>query len=88
MGNNMKRITAIQIKSIIKNDNYRVYYQSKKEELRVRVYTWTKNYNRDDESINILSLLRKISDSGHRPMYRIDHKVYQGFIHDTYVVFH
>lgn len=88
MVNNMTRIKAIQVKSIIREDNYRVYYQSKKEELRVRVYTWTNNYNREDETIAILDLLRKISDFGHRPMYRIYHKVYQGFIHNTYVVFH
>lgn len=88
MGNNMKRIEAIPIKSIIRNDNYRVYYQSKKEQLRVCVYTWTDNYNRQNETIAILDLLKKISNAGHRPLYRIDYKVYQGFIHDTYVVFY
>lgn len=84
----MTRIEALKIKSIIRNDNYKVYYQSKNEELRVIVYSWTNNYNRDDETNGILYLLRKISDAGHRPMYRIEHKVYQGFIHNTYVVFH
>ena len=90
----MTKEQAKVIKDIIRDDlinvdHYRVYYQSSKEELRVRVYTYYPGrYNGKEEKDRIVKLLDKISSAGYRPRYKIDHKTYQGFILDTFVVFY
>ena len=84
-----KAIKEIIRDDLIKVDHYRVYYQSIKEELRVRVYTYYPgHYNAIEEQKRITKLLNKISCAGYRPRYKIDHKIYQGFILDTFVVFY
>ena len=55
----------------------------------VRVYTYYPGkYNGKEEKERIVKLLNKISCAGYRPRYKIDHKIYQGFILDTFVVFY
>lgn len=82
----MTKQEATEIKKAFKGD-YSVYFQSKTGKLRVRVYTYYKDYDKEYEQKKIVELLNKVSASGHRPKYEIDHKTYQGFIHDTFVVF-
>ena len=90
----MTKKEAKIIKDIIRDDlinvdHYRVYYQQEKEELRVRVYTYYPGkYNDKEEKERIVKLLNKISCAGYRPRYKIDRKIYQGFILDTFVVFY
>ncbi len=81
----MTKQDSVVIKNVIKG--YPVYFQSKTGKLRVRAYTYTCNYDKVAEDNAILNLLKLVSDSGHRPQFDIEHKTYQGFIHDTYIVF-
>lgn len=67
--------------------DYNVYFKSKTGELRVRVYTYYKDYDKEYEKKRICELLNRVSASGHRPKFEIDHKTYQGFIYQTFVVF-
>ena len=82
----MTKQEASEIKKAIKD--YSVYFQTKIGKLRVRVYTYINNaYDKETEVKNIAELLNRVSKSGLRPKYEIDHKTYQGFIHDTFIVF-
>lgn len=82
----MTKQEAIEIKKAIKG--FTVYFQSKTGKLRVRVYTYTSNYDKETEQKKIVELLnRVVSGCGYRPKYEIEHKTYQGFIHDTDIVF-
>lgn len=87
----MTKAQANEIKKIINKDEaapYTTYYQSKNEVLRVRVYTYNNDkYDSAKEKEEIIKLLNKLSANGMRPRYSIDHKTYQGFIHDTFVIF-
>lgn len=87
----MTKELAKEIKKAINAEKrYTTYFNNKTEELRVRVHTYNnfKNENTDEEiKNNICKLLNKIDKAGLRPRYRIDNKTYQGFIHDTLVVF-
>lgn len=82
----MTKYEANEIKKFIKG--YPVYFQSKTGKLRVRAYTYI-NYSYDKalELERICELLNILSCNGLRPKYEIEHKTYQGFIHDTLVVF-
>lgn len=83
----MTKQEANEIKKGLKGD-YTVYFQSKTGKLRVRAYTYcNNNYDKDIEQKNIIKLLNRVSADGHRPIYEIEHKTYQGFIHDTCIVF-
>ena len=81
----MTKQEATEIKKAIKG--FTVYFQSKTGKLRVRAYTYTSNYDKETEQKKIIELLNKVSDSGLRPKYEIEHKTYQGFIHDTNILF-
>lgn len=81
----MTKQEATEIKKAIKG--FAVYFQSKTGKLRVRAYTYTSNYDKETEQKKIIELLNRVSESGHRPKYEIEHKTYQGFIHDTDIVF-
>lgn len=83
----MTKQEATEIKKAIKGLPVYVYFQSKTGKLRVRVYTYTRNYDKETEQKRIVELLNRVSESGYRPKYEIDHKTYQGFIHDTDIVF-
>ena len=85
----MKKQDTLSIKRVINSDKrYSTYYQSKTEELRVEVYRYYENYDKEVEKNQILKVLNKLSESGLRPRYKIDKKTYQGFIHITYVIFY
>ena len=81
----MTKQEATEIKKAIKG--FTVYFQSKTGKLRVRAYTYTSNYDKETEQKKIVELLNRVSESGYRPKYEIEHKTYQGFIHDTDIVF-
>lgn len=83
----MTKQQANEIKKVLK-ENYFTLYQSKKEQLRVRVYTYINDcYDEKEEKENIIKLLNKISANGYRPQYEIERRTYQGFIHDTNIIF-
>ena len=81
----MTKQQATEIKKAIKG--FTVYFQNKTGKLRVIVYKYTSNYDKETEQKRIVELLNRVSLSGYRPKYEIDHKTYQGFIHDTDIVF-
>lgn len=81
----MTKQEATEIKKAIKG--FTVYFQSKNGKLRVRAYTYTRNYDKETEQKSIVDLLNRVSESGYRPKYEIEHRTYQGFIHDTDIVF-
>ena len=82
----MTKQQAGEIKKAIKG--YPVYFQSKTGKLRVRVYTYINDaYDKECEAKGIVELLNRVSKSGFRSKYDIEHKTYQGFIHDTLIVF-
>ena len=81
----MTKQEATEIKKAIKG--FTVYFQSKTGKLRVRAYTYTSNYDKETEQKRIVELLNRVSESGYRPKYEIEHRTYQGFIHDTDIVF-
>ena len=81
----MIRQEATEIKKAFKG--FPVYFQSKTGKLRVRAYTYKSNYDKETEQKRIVELLNRVSESGYRPKYEIEHKTYQGFIHDTDIVF-
>lgn len=81
----MTKQEATEIKKTIKG--FPVYFQSKTGKLRVKAYTCTSNYDKETEQKKIVELLNKVSEGGYRPKYEIEHKTYQGFIHDTDIVF-
>lgn len=81
----MTKQEATEIKKAIKG--FTVYFQSKTGNLRVRAYTYTSNYDKETEQKRIVELLNRVSESGYRPKYEIEHRTYQGFIHDTDIVF-
>lgn len=81
----MTKQEATKIKKLIKG--FTVYFQSKTGKLRVIAYTYTSNYDKETEQKRILELLNRVSESGYRPKYEIEHKTYQCFIHDTDIVF-
>ena len=83
----MTKQEAVEIKKALHGE-WKVYFQSNTGKLRVIAYSYTDNrYVKEDEQKKVSELLNKVAASGHRPAYEIDHKTYQGFIHDTYVVF-
>ena len=82
----MTKQEATEIKKAIKGD-YKVYFKSKTGKLRVQVYEYYKDYDKKYEQKKIVEILNKVSASGHRPKYEIEHKTYQGFINNTYVIF-
>lgn len=83
----MTKQEAVEIKKSLHGE-WKVYFQSKAGKLRIIAYTYYEStYAKEDEQRKIVELLNKVASSGHRPAYEIDHKTYQGFIHDTYVVF-
>lgn len=86
-----KEATALKI-AINKGERYySTYFASKNGALRVKVYSYSgtdnSNYDKARESRAIASLLNKVAETGIRPRYEIDRKVYQGFLHDTNIVF-
>ena len=81
----MTKQQATEIKKAIKG--FTVYFQSKTGKLRVTAYTYTSNYDKETEQKRIVELLNRVSESGYRPKYEIEHRTYQGFIHDTDIVF-
>ena len=86
----MDKKTAEQLKKVINKDkHYQTNFQNKTNELRVRVYTWTCECDKDETKENnaILTVLNKLTENGLRPSYRIERRVYQGFIHDTNIIF-
>ena len=90
----MTKQEATKIKKVIKEQagNYTVYFNSKKEELRITVAQY-----QDDtcepktadvlEQRNICKILNVLSDNGMRPKYKKESKKYQGFINCRYIVF-
>lgn len=81
----MTKEQAEKIKKVINKDrHYTTNFQKKTGELRVRVYTYTdiKDYDPEIEEERIKSVVDKFDTL----LYRIDHRTYQGFIHDTSVV--
>lgn len=91
----MTKLQASEIKKIINKDNqYTTYYVCKKEELRVRVFTYKDIEVAHGLSVNeiqkekIAELLKILEDSGMKPDYKIEHKRYQGFINDIDVIFY
>lgn len=81
----MTKQESIEIKKAIKG--FVVYFQSKTGKLRVKAYTYTSNYDKEIEHDRILELLNIVSLSGHRPKFVIEYKTYQGFIHNTDIIF-
>lgn len=86
----MKKAEINKIKKVINQDkHYTTYYKSEAEELRIMVYSYGdcgSKYDETKEKESIIYLLNKLSSNGLRPKYRIDHKTYQGFLHNTYLV--
>lgn len=89
----MTKLQANEIKRVInKDNNYTTYYTSKKEELRVRVYTYLDREVAEGLPINekqkekISELLRILKDNGIKSNYKIEKKRYQGFINDIDVI--
>ena len=89
----MTKAEANKVKKLLKTiGNYKVYYNSQKEELRVmvaecnldRVTITTAMELANTNTIKILSLLTK---SGLRPKYKKAEKLYQGYIKTHYIVF-
>lgn len=89
----MTKKEAEALKKVINADrHYTTYFVNKTGALRVRVYSYDgvangENYSPAKERAEIAKLLNKVSNFGIRPKFEIDHKTYQGFIHDTNVVF-
>ena len=83
----MTKQVATEIKKAIKGFYFRVYFQSKTGKLRVNVYSYTSNYDKETERNRISELLNRVSECGFRPKFEIDYRTYQGFIHDTDIVF-
>lgn len=82
----MKKIEAKAIKKAIGAD-HSTYYSSKNESLSVIVYSFINHdYDAEKEKERIISLLNLVSDIA-RPKYEIKRRTYQGFIHNTNVIF-
>lgn len=82
----MTKQEANEIKKAL--PHYTTYYVSKKETLRVRVYSYINNsYNPKEEADSIVEALNLLTKKGLRPEYTIERKTYQGFIHDTDILF-
>jgi hypothetical protein len=82
----MTKLQANEIKKVLHGD-YVVYFQSKTGKLRVRAYTFYDDFDKEFEQKRIAELLNKVSASGFRPKFSIEHKTYQGFIHFTNILF-
>ena len=83
----MTKAQAAELKKVINQDGrYVTYFSSKAQTLSVRVYSYLNdNYDADTEKQKIVRLLNKAS--GMRPKYEIKRRTYQGFIHDTDIIF-
>lgn len=67
---------------------YATYFSSKAQTLSFRVYSYTNNtYDKEMEEYAIIGLLNKVAHAGYRNSYKIVKRTYQGFIHDTDVIF-
>lgn len=85
---------ALELKKSI-NKAYprrRLIYSSVKEELRVWVYAWSldgdKNpYDEAKERTAIANLLNAVAEGGQRPRYRIERKRDMGLGKHTYICF-
>ena len=90
----MTKTKADEIKKIIKTvGGYTVYYNSKKEELRVMVAEYSIEMTTDERGIkaanaNTIKILSALSKNGLRPEYKKDVKTYQGFLRTRYIVFY
>lgn len=75
--------TALR-KQINQNKRYPTYYSSKTGKMSVRVYTYINNeYSEPAEKNAINKLLSLVTWE----KYSIKHRTYQGFIHDTDIIF-
>ena len=81
----MTKAQSAEIKAII-GKGYKTYYSSQKEQLSVRVYSYiNNNLNAEAMERSIKNLLNKVE--GMHLQYEIIQRTYQGFIHDTCVIF-
>ena len=86
----MIKSQAIELKKAInKEHRYPTYYSSKAQTLSVRVYEYINDkYDTELEKQCIVNLLNKITKLEQRPRYEIKRRTYQGFIHDTDIIFY
>lgn len=86
----MTKQQAEEIKKIL-NKKYQVYFNSKKGELRVCFICWNTGFlgKLDENNVtkSALAILRTLTENGLRPKYRLDKKMYQGFLDCRYLVF-
>lgn len=86
----MTKQQANEIKKVL-GKTYGYYYNSKKNELRVEYACWNQSFlgKLDENKVKegALAILRKLNESGLRPKYRLEKKMYQGFLDCRYVVF-
>lgn len=82
----MTKEQATELKKDIKKvGKYPVYFSSKSGELSVRVYTYINdNYYPQEEEKCITDLMDNLSTEAR---WFIKHRTYQGFIHDTCIIF-
>ena len=81
----MTKEQAVELKRLINQDKrYPTYYSSKAQTMSARVYTYTNNaYDAEAERNAIDELLAKVPGAP----YEIKRRTYQGFIHDTDIIF-
>lgn len=82
----MTKADATELKKQIKKvGNYSVYFASKTGELSVRVYSYINDkYDPEAEAMCIDELRNGIITDAE---WIIKHRTYQGFIHDTCIIF-
>lgn len=83
----MTKAEGSDLKKIINTEKkYKTYFSSKAGTLSVRVYTYTNSdYHPADEKNAINTLINSLG--ANCPSYTIIRRTYQGFIHDTDVLF-
>ena len=81
----MTKAQAIELKKTInKGRKYTTYFSNKNGTMSVRVYTYINNfYEADKEAQAINELLSIVPGKA----YEIKRRTYQGFIHDTDIIF-
>ena len=82
----MTKQESMTLKKMINQEKYTTYFSAKRGTMSVRVYSYiNNNYDKEAEKTAIEKVLNLTSEMF--TQYEIKRRTYQGFIHDTDLIF-